>query len=100
MVGEGSKVFRNDAGWPPFAAGTVFPPFAPGVKSVGLPLIIGTRENSMFVKSASLLGAAESQDSDGGKEGGGPGATSVQLLGRTLMELTSNLLSVKQQLCI
>lgn len=38
-------MFRNDAGWPAFAADTVFPPFVPGVKSVGLPLIIGTWKN-------------------------------------------------------
>lgn len=52
------------------------------------------------MKSASLLGAAESQDSDSGHEGGGPRATSVQLLGRSLMDLTSSLLFVQQQLCI
>lgn len=53
-------------------------------------------EKLHIVKSASLLGAAESQGSDSGNEGGGTGATSVQLLGRTLMELTGTLLFGKQ----
>lgn len=38
-------MFRNGAGWPALAAETVLPLFAPGVKSVGLPLIIGTWKN-------------------------------------------------------
>lgn len=81
------KVSRDDIGWLAFALGMVFPPLVPGVKSAGLPLIIGIQKNDIFVKSAPLL-VAQSQNSDSGNEGRRPGAASAQLLSRNLMELT------------
>lgn len=100
MVGEGSKVFRNDAGWPAFCCWYSVPSLCSQGRECRSSSNYWNMGKLHIVKSASLLEATESQDSDGGNEGGGPGATSVQLLGRTLMELRSILLFVKQQLCV
>lgn len=66
---------------------TVFTALAPGVKNAAFPLISGMQKNDMFMKSASVQ-EAESRNSDGGHEDSSPRATSVQPLGRNLMEPT------------